>query len=166
MFNCELFRLDTLFFVFSIAFQVAGAVILIIKYFGKTEERIKQEYYPGSNIAPRDENEYTKLEGKKCMECAQRIYDNRASFSFIALGYILSIFGDASGQCRVCVLMMTITCTIVIILLEKGISNLISYVFYRNGIECPYSEVSEWADTEATKEEIEELAKKEYSSLE
>jgi len=157
MFNCELFRMDTLFYIFSLAFQVAGAVILIIKYFGKTKERIIEEYYPGSNIAERDENNTIVLEKEKLQTCARKIYDNRASFSFIAIGYILSIFGDISNQCKVCVLMMTVTCTVTIILIEKGVAIILSKIFYRKDEKIPFDKVKHIADTAMTQDEVSKM---------
>ena len=60
MFECELLKAEVITYVLSLAFQVAGAVLLIIKYLGRTRERIIEEYFPGSNVAKRDGNNTKK----------------------------------------------------------------------------------------------------------
>lgn len=155
--NCELLETESIAYILSLAFQVAGAVLLIIKYCGNTKQRIIDEYFPGSNIAERDENDNAKLEKEKVQKCAQTIYDNRAAFVFIAIGYILSVFGDAQDKCKLCMLAYVIVFTMAIIVLEKRISIKISKVIYRNDIEIPYNDIKNRADTEATESEIDEM---------
>ena len=144
-------------YVLSLAFQVAGAVLLIIRYWGRTKERIIEEYFPGSNIIGRDEDNNVRLEKTKVQKCAQTIYDNRMAFVFIAIGYILSIFGTTNGACQYCLLAVLVMSTIVIILLEKGISIVVSKMLYREDIVLPYSEIEDIADTTITGSEIEAI---------
>lgn len=43
-------------YVLSLAFQVAGAVLLIVRYLGKTKQRVIEDYYPGTGVASTDDN--------------------------------------------------------------------------------------------------------------
>ena len=144
-------------YILSLALQVAGAIMLIIKYWGRTQERIIEEYFPGSNIIGRDEENNVRLEKRKVQKCAQIIYHNRMAFIFIAIGYGLSVFGEASGVCRWRMALYIVLCTIIIILLESVVSVAISKLFYREDIVLPYSEIEDIADTAITASEIEAM---------
>ena len=163
MFGCELLKIEVIAYVLSLSFQVAGAVLLIIKYFGKTKERIIEEYFPGSNIAERDENDNSTLEKEKVRFCVRNIYDNRMAFLFIAVGYILSIFGEVNGECKLCILMFVIACTVAIILLEKAFSIIVSNLIYKNDITVPYDNLKDRADTVITENEIREIAMRKFN---
>ena len=155
--NCELLKIQVIVYILSLAFQIAGAILLIIKYWGNTKQRIIDEYFPGSNLAKRDENNNTKLEKEKVQKCAQGIYDNRAAFLFIAIGYVFSIFGESQGKCRFCILLYVFVFTTLIISTEKCISIMISKLIYKYDIIIPYSEIENIADTDVTQKEIDEL---------
>ena len=157
MFDCELLKPEVVSYVLSLAFQVAGAVLLIIKYFGKTKERIINEYFPGSNIAKRDSRGNTVLKKEKVQSCVQTIYDNRMAFVFIAVGYILSIFGAINEECKICVLLGVFFFTTIIIIIEKGLSIIISKILYKEDMEITFSEIADRADTIVTNEEIDKL---------
>lgn len=81
-------------YILAIALQVAGAVLLIIKYWGNTQNRIINEYFPGTGIANNDGNDNAVLEVERVRECVREIYASRIAFTNIALGYALAIFGD------------------------------------------------------------------------
>ena len=151
--------MEVIAYILSLAFQVAGAVLLIIKYWGKTRERIIEDYFPGSNVAERDENNNITLEKHKVQACAQNIYDNRMAFVFIAIGYILSVFGAIDDICRVCILAYVIVTTIVIIIVEKLMSIMISKIIYTNDIILPYKQVEDKVETTATSDDMLELFK-------
>lgn len=157
MLQCELLEWRAMAYILSLAFQVAGAVLLIIKYWGRTRERIIDEYFPGSNVIERDKNNNVKLQKDKVQECARRIYDNRAAFLFIAVGYILSIFGEMQGKCKVCVLAFVISSTVIIIILEKNWSYIAAEYFYKEDIPLKYDDIKEKADTCITSSEVDDM---------
>lgn len=144
-------------YILSLAFQVAGAVLLIIKYCGKTKQRIISEYFPGSNVIERDDDDRVHLKKEKVQECVKRIYDNRISFAYIAIGYVLSIFGESSNSSKVEILFYMIFFTITLILIEKIISSAFARLLYRTDIEMEYSEIEDIADTVATEKEMDEM---------
>ena len=49
-------------YVLSLAFQIAGAVLLILKYWGNTRQRIINEYFPGTGIASNDGDDNAVLD--------------------------------------------------------------------------------------------------------
>ena len=155
--SCGLLSIQEWIYILSLAFQIAGAVLLIIKYCYNTKNRIIEEYFPGTNIAERDKNGNIKLEKKEVQKCAKIIYDNRAAFFFIAVGYILSIFGNIESQSKIYVLVFVVVFTVIIIALEKGVINFIAKISYKNDIIIPYEDVEDRVDTIMTNEEIDKL---------
>ncbi|MBD5517698.1 MAG: hypothetical protein HDR07_04155 [Lachnospiraceae bacterium] len=146
-----------LLYILSLAFQVAGAVLLIIKYCGKTKQRIINEYFPGSNIIERDDDDTVHLEKEKVQECVKRIYDNRISFAYIAIGYVSSVFGESSNSSKIEIMFYMIFSTIALILVEKIISSIFAKLLYHSDMEMKYSEIEDIADTVATNKEINEI---------
>ena len=116
MFGCELLKWDVIAYILSLSFQIAGAVMLIIKYLGDTEGMILEEYFPESGVIGADENDYVTLEKKKMQLCAVNIYINRASFTYIACGYALSVLGKMDGECKVCIIFAVAAFTVALIL--------------------------------------------------
>lgn len=150
-------NIKILLYILSLAFQVAGAVLLIIKYCGKTKQRIISEYFPGSNIIERDDDDMVHLEKEKVQECVKRIYDNRISFAYIAIGYVLSIFGESTNRSKAEIMFYMIFSTIALILVEKIISSIFARLLYRADLEMNYSEIEDIADTVMTRKEIDEI---------
>lgn len=150
-------NIKILLYILSLAFQVAGAVLLIIKYCGKTKQRIIREYFPGSNIIERDDDDMVHLEKEKVQECVKRIYDNRISFAYIAIGYVLSIFGESTNRSKAEIMFYMIFSTIALILVEKIISSIFARLLYRADLEMNYSEIEDIADTVMTRKEIDEI---------
>lgn len=146
MLKCELLKPEVLMYIFSLAFQVAGAVLLIIKYFGTTREQIIDEYYPGSNIANPDKNGMVTLEVDIVKKCVRRIYDNRMAFVFIAVGYVLSIFGETGTCCKICLFAFVFGVTVIIIDAEKIIARKLVDLWYKENILVPHRKVKEKTD--------------------
>lgn len=65
-----------------------------MKYWGNTKKRIIYEVFPGTGIANNDGNNNTILSLNQVRDSARRIYANRIAFIYIALGYMMSVFGD------------------------------------------------------------------------
>lgn len=150
-------NIKLLLYILSLAFQIAGAVLLIIKYCGKTKQRIINEYFPGSNLIERDDNDMLHLEKKKVQVCVKRIYDNRISFAYIAIGYVLSVFGESSNSSKAVIIFYMLFFTTALILVEKIISASFARLLYQSDIEMKYSEIEEIADTVITEKEIDEI---------
>lgn len=72
-------------YVLSLAFQIAGVVLLILKYWGNTRQRIINEYFPGTGIASNDGDDNTVLDVFRVRECVIEIYSSRVAFIYILL---------------------------------------------------------------------------------
>lgn len=151
--------MEIIAYVLSLAFQVAGAILLIIKYFGNTQKQIIEEYFSGSSYVETDKTNINNslLKKDKVRECARKVYDNRMAFVFIAAGYILSIFGDTHGTCKMCILAYVFSSTTIIILLEKATSMIISKVIYRKDIPVKRSEIGDKAISSIQKSDIDKM---------
>ena len=145
MFECELLKSEVIFYVFSLGFQMAGAMILIIKYLSNAKETFYREYFYG-NVAIEqyaDATDEVELKKDKLRDCALRIYDNRVSFGYIFLGYVLSIFGDAENVCKVCILMAVVFCMLILISIEKIVIKIVSNIVYPSDKTIKLSELGE-----------------------
>lgn len=144
MFECELLQWEVQAYVWSLALQVAGAVLLIIKYFSNTNDRLLDEYYHGGGVIIKDpKSEEVILYKDRLQQCAKNIYDNRMSFIYIAAGYILSIFGDKNNACNICILATLASFVIALILLEKMLAICIAKIVYKKDKPIKYSEMGD-----------------------
>ena len=82
--------------VLSYAFQVAGALILLLWCIGNLDKKVKQnclDSHTGFLWGEIDEGgEYTKLSAADLQESAKNIYLNIAAFGDLVVGYALAIF--------------------------------------------------------------------------
>lgn len=147
-------------YILALALQVAGAVILIIKYLGKTKDRIKSEYFPGAGIANNDGNDNAIINLIDVRKCVKRIYANRAAFIYIALGYATSIFGDKSDCNNWCLLVYVATETIILIFLKMVIAHILTHIFYKEDMLVPYKELPIWIAGTTSENDIKGLFEK------
>ncbi len=141
-------------YVLSLAFQIAGAVLLIIRYLGKTKQRVIEDYYPGTGVASTDDNENAILDVSRVRDCVKNIYANRTAFFYIAIGYALSIFSDKGCACDIILLIAILGMTIVLIIGEMTIGNLLSKHLYKEDILIPYNKISQQIPRFATEKDI------------
>ena len=106
MCQCELLKPEIIAYIFSLAFQVSGAILLIVQYWGRTEARIITEYFPGNNFVFLDKTQIITMKKEKVQKCVRIVYHNRMSFLYIAFGYILSIWGNPLSACKICILFL------------------------------------------------------------
>lgn len=135
MFDCELLKWDVIAYIGALAFQLTGAILLIVYYCGKTKERLYREYFPSGGVIAANKNLIVKLEKKRLQECARKIYDNRLSFIYIAFGYFLSIFGDPEDVCKVCLTVWIGALSFILYFIEKAISHSVAVIIYREDRE-------------------------------
>ena len=65
MFECELLKPQVIMYIFSLAFQMAGAMILIIKYFKNAKDTLLKEYFYGNVSVEQYEDAQDEVELKK-----------------------------------------------------------------------------------------------------
>lgn len=92
----------SIIYVFSIAFQVSGALILL-EFLGKdVDKKIRYNTVHENDGIPMwimdDNGKYTDLDQKDLQRHAELLYKNIVAFAFIVIGYALGIFGDTAGN--------------------------------------------------------------------
>ena len=147
-----------MFQIFSIAFQVAGAIILLLWCLkGAKLESIIEKYFPGSNIAKRDDENNCVLEKEKLRKISKDIYINIFAFINLILGYGLSFYA-VSNKSKTKALILTILITLIIIGLEYLLSYLISICRFKENLTVNYDKLKNFdVDTDITNKEIEDM---------
>ncbi len=90
-------NISQLFFLFSIALQVSGALILIIFCWGNTEKRVLNTIFPANTSVHREEDNTVIISKEKLYKAHKEILLNRYAFIFICAGYLLNLFGENDG---------------------------------------------------------------------
>ncbi|MBO6128838.1 MAG: hypothetical protein J6P79_08070 [Pseudobutyrivibrio sp.] len=150
-------------YVLSLAFQIAGAVLLILKYWGNTRQRIINEYFPGTGIASNDGDDNALLDVFRVRECVIEIYSSRVAFIYIAIGYALSVFGEKGDVASVIVLLMVFVASEVLIGVECMLARVVAKVLYKDDIIISYADLLEYIDRTASTKDVDELINKTFS---
>lgn len=144
-------------YVSALAFQIAGAVLLIIKYWGNTEQRVINVYYPGTGIASNDGDDNAILEVNRVRECVAEIYGNRMAFIYIAVGYALSIFGNKGTFDNVVVLAMVTVLAVIFIVLEILLAKALAKKLYKEDIIISYNDLPDYIDRTLSEKAIDRM---------
>lgn len=145
----------------TIALQLAGALLLMYNFWGNIEERTLREYFPGSNIAKRNDKNEVRLEKERLVKCASNIYLTRISFIYIVLGYMFNIFGN--NNVKPCLMFSLIGgFTAVFSIIAFGIATGLAKIKYKTDEYVDYSTLATEmdVDTVALPSEIEAMFKK------
>ena len=142
--------------IISISLQLSAGLILLLWSFKNINENVIDLYFPGSNIAIRDEDNNVTLEKNRLREKMQYILYSIFSFIDLSLGFMLSIFAEQEHEsCIVFTLVIIISLTIIIF--EIAASNFLAKLKYKDDIVISYSELeSRGVDTAMTVREIDE----------
>lgn len=125
----------------SIALQLSGAILLMIKFWGKRKEEILQQYFNSSEIICRDNGEEVSLHKEKLQKIFKEIYLTRFSFIYIVVGYLLSVFDLSISKC--CAVLAILLISSILISLAYSISILICKIKYSKDLKIPYDEAVE-----------------------
>ena len=143
-------------YTMSISLQIAGALILLLWSLGNTKKKVIKSYFPGSNIAERDDNNRVCLRKEKL---AKDIYMNRIAFIFLIIGYGLSLFGELADYNEWKALVIIQIESICIIFIGLIISKLIAIIKFKEDIYVDYNSLKE-VDTVITNNEVEDMINK------
>lgn len=143
--------------IISIAFQLAGALILLMwSIRGARKIAIIERCFPGSNIAERDEENNCTIEKNKLRKVANEVYLNIVAFIDLVIGYLVAYF-SISNYNPVCAIAYTVALTAFIIVLEILIVRLIAALRFKQDEIVPYSDLEKaGVDTVPTTKEIDE----------
>ena len=113
-------------FLFSIVFQVAGALILLLKSFASTKKQIAGECFDNSD-GKLDNETYVTLEYCKVVKILAEICYNRLSFVYLVIGYSLTIWADIGDFSRNKMFKYVIQCSVILLIVSS-----VAAIFYRN----------------------------------
>lgn len=144
--------------VFAIALQVSGAIILLLwSVNGAKKEKIIEKYFPGSNVAPRDNENNCVLKKEKLQKISKEAYLNILAFIDIVIGYALAFFISSKNDATNTFL-STIIITLIVLVAENILASILSKIFYRKDEIVPYSILeNNDVDTIITTEELEKM---------
>ena len=141
----------------SIALQLSGAILLMVKFWGKRKAEILQQYFNSSESICRDDGEEVILHKEKLQKIFKEIYLTRFSFIYIVSGYFLSVFDLSISKC--CAALAILLISSILILLAYSVSDLICRIKYSKDIKISYDEAAEIgnAPQEMSSKEVEEI---------
>ena len=144
--------------IFSIAFQLAGAIILLLWCLqGARLDNVIEKYFPGSNIAKRDDENNCVLEKGRLRKISRDIYINIFAFFDLIVGYSLSFY-DTSNESKTKALLITMLITFIIIGIEYLISHVISICRFKANLTVKYDELEKFnVDTDITNKELDDM---------
>lgn len=129
--------INTLISIGSYAFQVAGAIILLLWSFKNCDEKIR-------NMAASDESQwgcfdatgvYDVLDKEKLQESARTLYKNITAFINLVIGYGLAIFMEDVAVSGIWMLTYVVLAVIVILFVESIIISIIAIKNYPESIK-------------------------------
>lgn len=145
-------------FIGMLAFQLSGALVLLLNCIKGGKKAVIRKCFPGTNIVERDENNNCIIPKEKLQESAHKIYLNILAFADLVIGYLFATFSPSANARIEMVLMEVIIATFIVLLLEYYVSRFCAKRIYAKDISIPFDEL-EGVDTTITNQEIEELFK-------
>lgn len=156
--NCE-----QLIYLLSLSLQVSGALILILFCWGKTERRVLNTIYSATSSIHRENDNTVIIDKEKLYMAHKEVLLNRNAFIFIAVGYLLSLFGTSEGICHwvgfVIVLIVSVLLVGVGVLLAHTIAKISNRNDRRYAYEDLCSKLDKDVDTNMIDSDIDEACK-------
>lgn len=157
----KLFTCETWIYILSISLQIAGAVCLIINYWGNVEKKVILIYYAGREIPKAQDNNKVLLKKDRLQSCAKDIYMNRFSFICIIIGYGINLFGNITdGSSKLYILLVIILFCIAFTYTGQKLSSLISKKTYKEDKKVDQEIIEEVLDVQWSNKEQEEFIDK------
>lgn len=146
------------FQVFSVSFQLAGAIILLLWCLkGAKKENIIKRYFPGSNVIERDDENNCVLNKNKLREVSKDVYINIFAFCNLIIGYCLSFYSTQSED-KVAALIISMVITVILLVLEYVVAYIVSFFRFKEDIIKKYNELEKYdIDTIITNKEIDDM---------
>lgn len=111
-------------FLFSIVFQVAGALILLLKSFSRTKKQIAGQCFDVDD-GKVDNEAYVTLKYWTVSKMLTQIYYNRLSFVYLVVGYSLTIWAELGNYSKNEMFKYVVVCSVFLL----AISVLIAFLF-------------------------------------
>ncbi len=102
-------------YILSIAFQVAGALLLMINSLSTKREKVIKRFASSKIIFRHNNTGEISYNEEALRDEYRNAYLNKLAFSYIAVGYIIGVFGEIGDGSRVCIALLIIGIASVII---------------------------------------------------
>lgn len=147
-----------MWFVGMLAFQLAGALILLLNCVKGNRKTVVRNCFPGSNVVERDDNDNCVITKEKLQASAHTLYLNIAAFTDLVVGYLIAAFSPVSTFGIACTVLGVIGTTVVLLMFEYYLCRWIAKTVYAKDMKIKYSELEEnGVDTIITNREIEDM---------
>jgi hypothetical protein len=145
-------------FVGMLAFQLAGALLLLLNCVKGSKKAVIRNCFPGSNVVKRDENNNCKIPKEKMRESAHKIYLNIVAFGDLVVGYAMAMFSPVAEYTTGYTVLVAAIVTVVLLVAEYYMCRLVSKLIYSKDELVPYDELEQnGVDTVITRAEIDAM---------
>lgn len=150
-------------FIGMLAFQLAGALILLLNCCKGNKAAVIKNCFPGSNTVERDENNNCTIPKEMLQESAHKIYLNIVAFGDLVIGYAIAAFSPVAVYFTCYTVLGVAGATLLLLIVEYYFSRWIARIIYPKDEEVPYSELEKnGVDTEITTAEIDAICNGTY----
>lgn len=141
-----------------LAFQLAGALILLLNVVKGNKKAVIKNCFSGSNIADRDDDNNCVIPKDKLQSSAHVIYLNIVAFADLVVGYLIAAFSPVATYATCYTVLGVVGGTVVLLLAEYYLSLLMAKLIYAQDMMVPYSELEQYGvDTNITNKEIDDM---------
>ena len=121
-------------YIISVAFQIVGAIALLLNCFGFSREKqfFKKEYFGDELLAFHENKPLDKI---RSIEALKGIWKSRLSLVFIILGYIIGVFGSIGNAEKLFIVLFIILATIIFLLILQALAWLLAFISYKIAYE-------------------------------
>lgn len=155
--------LDTAVVVASFAFQLAGAVILLLWSLWKIDKKIKSMSIESDGIPIIGFDNTTVISKNDLQKNAKKVYINIAAFLNLVIGYGAAIFADRATLPNYCVFILVVLTTILIMGIELLLSGFIAKLRYSTDQKVNFNDMTNKPKVFA--EEINEVKEDSHDQL-
>lgn len=153
----------TILYVTSVSLQVAGALALMISFWNNINHEILKIIYSSVLTANRDNDNNVLIPKIELYKATRHIWMNRIAFVYLALGYILGVFGRNDGH-ELCIILLLLLMISLLILISWLVSFFIAKKVVKDDRCISYGELCSIlgrdVPTNVTNKEIDEIFNK------
>ena len=154
---------EQLIYLLSLSLQVSGALILILFCWGKTERRVLNTIYSATSTIHREDDNTVIISKEKLYNAHKEVLLNRNAFIFIAVGYLLSLFGTSDGICQWVGFIIVLITSAVLVGIGVFLAHIIAKVSNKQDRRYEFedlcSKLDKEVDTNMIKSDIDEICK-------
>ena len=150
-----------------LAFQLSGALLLLLNCVKGTKEAVIKNCFPGSNIVERDDDNNCTIPREKMRESAHKIYLNIVAFGDLVIGYAIAAFSPISLYRIGYTLLFVSAGTLIMLIAEYYLTKLVAQLIYAKDEIVPYEDLTaNGVETTITNAEIDAICNGTYGSEE